>query len=245
MTASEPQADSLISHLMELRARLLRAAIALLLVFVALLPFAQRLYDWLAAPILHHLPVGHLIATGIASPFFAPVTLAFFAALGLAMPYVLYQAWAFVAPGLYRHERRLARPVLVAAVALFYAGAAFAYWLVLPTVFAFLERVTPDHVQRLPDITEYLNFVLVVLFAFGASFEVPVAVVVLVLLRIVTPAQLAEARGYVIVGIFIVAAVLTPPDAVSQLMLAVPMIGLYEIGLLWARLLVRRRKAAA
>jgi len=232
--------DSLIGHLLELRTRLLRAIIALLLVFFALLPFANRLYSWLARPLLATLPAGaHLVAIEVASPFFTPVKLAFFAALMLAMPYLLYQAWAFVAPGLYRHERRLARPLLAAAVALFYLGCAFAYFLVLPMVFGFLNRVTPIGVTMMTDISHYLDFVLVMFVAFGTSFEVPVAVVVLVLLGLVTPAQLSQARGYVTVGIFIVAAVITPPDAISQLLLAIPMLLLYEIGLVAARLVAR------
>ena len=234
--------ESLIGHLIELRSRLLRAVIALLLVFFALLPFANRLYSWLAKPLLKALPAGaHLVAIEVASPFFTPIKLAFFAALMLAMPYLLYQAWAFVAPGLYRHEKRLARPILAAAVALFYLGCAFAYFLVLPMVFAFLNRVTPAGVTMMTDISQYLDFVLVLFVAFGASFEVPVAVVILVLLGLVTPAQLAQARGYVTVGIFILAAVITPPDAISQLLLAIPMLLLYEIGLLAARMITRTK----
>lgn len=241
MTTEDARPESLLAHLIELRARLLRGAIALLLVFVALLPFANELYAWLAQPLLAQLPAGsHLVAIEVASPFFTPIKLAFFAALMLAMPYLLYQAWAFVAPGLYRHEKRLAKPLLVATVLLFYAGCAFAYFLVLPTVFGFLNKVTPEGVTMTTDISRYLDFVLVLFLAFGASFEVPVAVVVLVLIGIVTPAQLREARGYVIVGIFIVAAIITPPDAVSQLMLAIPMMILYEIGLVAARLVARR-----
>ncbi len=238
--------SSLIGHLLELRARLLRAVVVLLLAFFALLPFANRLYSWLAKPLLSALPAGaHLVAIEVASPFFTPVKLAFFAALMLAMPYLLYQAWAFVAPGLYRHEKRMARPLLAAAVALFYLGCAFAYFLVLPMAFAFLNRVTPVGVTMMTDISHYLDFVLVMFVAFGASFEVPVAVVILVLLGLVTPAQLVQARGYVIVGIFVVAAVLTPPDAISQLMLAIPMMVLYELGLVAARLVARPKAAAA
>src|SRR4249919_2355887 len=217
-------ADSLIGHLVELRQRLLRGVTMLVLVFLALLPFAGKLYTWLAAPMLAKLPAGTLqIAIDPLSPFFTPIKLAFFAALLLSMPFLIYQAWAFVAPGLYKHEKRLALPLLGSAVVLFYAGCAFAYYLVLPMVFGFLERVTPVGVQATPDIAHYLDFVLVLFVAFGASFEVPVVVVVLVLLGLVTPAQLEEARGYVIVGIFVIAAVITPPDAISQLMLAIPM----------------------
>lgn len=241
MSTEDARADSLLAHLIELRARLLRSSIALLLVFVALLPFANDLYAWLAQPLLAKLPAGsHLVAIEVASPFFTPIKLAFFAALMLAMPYLLYQAWAFVAPGLYRHEKRLAKPLLIATVLLFYAGCAFAYFLVLPMVFGFLNKVTPEGVTMTTDISRYLDFVLVLFLAFGASFEVPVAVVVLVLIGLVTPEQLREARGYVIVGIFIVAAIITPPDAVSQLMLAIPMMILYEIGLLAASMVARR-----
>lgn len=244
MSTEDARADSLLAHLIELRARLLRSSIALLLVFVALLPFANDLYAWLAQPLLAKLPAGsHLVAIEVASPFFTPIKLAFFAALMLAMPYLLYQAWAFVAPGLYRHEKRLAKPLLVATVLLFYAGCAFAYFLVLPMVFGFLNKVTPEGVTMTTDISRYLDFVLVLFLAFGASFEVPVAVVVLVLIGLVTPEQLREARGYVIVGIFIVAAIITPPDAVSQLMLAIPMMILYEIGLIAARMVARRPRA--
>lgn len=237
--------ESLMGHLLELRSRLLKAVLAILVVFLALLPFGNRIYAGLAAPLLAKLPAGgQLVAIDVASPFFTPVKLSFFVALMLAMPVLLYQAWAFVAPGLYQNERRLARPLLVAAVSLFYIGCAFAYFLVLPTVFGFLTAVTPDGVAMMTDITRYLDFVLVIFLAFGLSFELPVAVVVLVLLGVVTPAQLREARGYVIVGVFILAAVITPPDVVSQLMLAIPMCLLYEVGII-AGALLRPRPAAA
>ena len=237
--------QSIFAHLIELRARLLRAVAALLLVFFALVPFANRLYAWLAQPLLAKLPAGsELVAIDVPSPFLTPVKLAFVAAVMLAMPVLLYQAWAFVAPGLYRHEKRYARPLLVAAVLLFYTGCAFAYYLVLPMVFGFLTRITPPGVRMMTDISHYLDFVLVMFLAFGASFEVPVAVVVLVLLGVVTPAQLSEFRGYVIVAIFVIAAIITPPDVVSQLLLAIPMMALYELGVIAARLLARKRDPA-
>jgi sec-independent protein translocase protein TatC len=242
---AETTETGLFSHLLELRARLLRAVGALLLVFVALVPFANRLYAWLAQPLLAKLPPGsELVAIDVPSPFLTPVKLAFVAAVMLTMPVLLYQAWAFVAPGLYRHEKRYARPLLVAAVALFYTGCAFAYFLVLPMVFGFLTRVTPPGVRMMTDISHYLDFVLVMFLAFGASFEVPVAVVVLVLLGIVTPKQLSEFRGYVVVGIFVIAAIITPPDVVSQLMLALPMMALYELGVIAARMVARKPAAA-
>jgi sec-independent protein translocase protein TatC len=236
----------LIDHLIELRARLLRAVTGLIVVFIAFLPFANKLYAWLAQPLLAKLPAGgQLIATGVASPFFAPVKLAFFAALFVSVPWLLYQAWAFVAPGLYQREKRLALPLLASAVSLFYAGCAFAYFLVLPSVFGFLTKVTPEGVAMMTDIQAYLDFVLVIFLAFGASFELPVALVILVLLGWVTPQQLRESRGYAIVGVFIVAAVITPPDVVSQLMLAIPMCVLYEIGILAARWVAPKRDATA
>ena len=234
----------LIAHLLELRARLLRGIVGLLLVLACLLPFANRLYALLAQPLLDKLPKGgQLIATQVASPFFAPMKLAFFAASMIAMPWLLYQAWAFVAPGLYRREKRLALPLLSSALLLFYAGCAFAYFLVLPMVFGFLARVTPDGVAMMTDISSYLDFVLVLFLAFGLAFELPVALVILALLGWVTPAQLREGRGYAVVGIFIVAAVLTPPDVVSQLMLAIPMCLLYEAGIIAASLLAPRVQA--
>ena len=234
--------SSLIEHLVELRTRLLRAMTGLGIALVALLPFANRLYGWFAQPLLDKLPQGaHLIAVEVASPFFAPLKLALFAAVLVTMPWLLYQAWAFVAPGLYRREKRLALPLLVSAVALFYAGCAFAFFLVLPAVFGFLTAVTPDGVAMMTDINAYLNFVLVIFLAFGISFELPVALVILVALGWVTPGQLREWRGYSIVGVFILAAVITPPDVVSQLMLAIPMCLLYEAGIIAARMIVPRR----
>ncbi|HMN34115.1 MAG TPA: twin-arginine translocase subunit TatC [Chiayiivirga sp.] len=238
--------QSLIGHLVELRARLLRAVLAVLAIFIALLPFANRIYTLLSEPLRAKLPAGtQMVAIDVASPFLTPIKLALFTALILAMPVVLYQLWAFVAPGLYRHEQKLARPLLVSAVLLFYVGCAFAYFLVLPAVFGFLTGVAPEGVAMMTDISRYLDFVLVLFLAFGFSFEVPVAVVILVLLGWVSVEQLRESRGYVIVGAFVVAAVITPPDVISQLMLAIPMCLLYEVGLLVARSITRQREADA
>lgn len=237
---------SFFSHLVELRQRLLKAVLAVGVVLLCLLPFANKLYAWLAEPLLRNLPAGgKLVAIEVASPFFTPLKLAFCTALVVAMPVVLYQLWAFVAPGLYRHEKRLGVPLLVSSVALFYLGGAFAYFLVLPTVFSFLAKITPEGVAMMTDIGKYLDFVLVIFFAFGLCFEVPVAVVILVALGWVTPTQLTESRGYVIVGAFVVAAILTPPDVVSQVMLAVPMCLLYEIGIIAARAVTTRPAAPA
>ena len=243
--AADDTERPLVAHLLELRARLLRGAAGLLLVLLALLPFAYTLYAWLAQPLLEKLPAGgQLIATEVASPFFAPLKLAFFVAVVLAMPWLLYQAWAFVAPGLYKREKRLALPLLTSALVLFYAGCAFAFFLVLPAVFGFMAKVTPDGVAMMTDINAYLDFVLVLFLAFGLAFELPVAMLVLVLLGWVSPAQLREGRGYAIVGIFIIAAIVTPPDVISQLMLAIPMCLLYEAGILAASAIARRPAAA-
>jgi len=240
-----PREETLMGHLLELRSRLLKGVLAVVVVFFALIPFANQIYSRLTAPLLAVLPEGtQLVAIEVASPFFIPIKVAFFVAVLLAMPVLIYQAWAFVAPGLYEKEKRMARPLLGAAIVLFYVGCTFAYFLVLPTVFAFLQGTTPDGVAWTPDITQVLDFLLVIFLAFGLSFEMPVAVVVLVVLKVVTPAQLREARGYVIVGVFVVAAIITPPDVVSQIMLAVPMWLLYELGILAGVLLARQPKAA-
>lgn len=240
-SADDDVQGRLLDHLIELRVRLLRAVVGLLIAFVALLPFANRLYGWLAQPLLDKLPKGgQLIAIEVASPFFAPIKLAFFVALVVAMPWLLYQLWAFVAPGLYRREKKLAMPLLGSSLVLFYAGCAFAYFLVLPAVFTFLAKVTPSGVAMMTDINAYLDFVLVIFLAFGASFELPVALVILVLLGWVTPAQLREWRGYAIVGIFVIAAIITPPDVISQLLLAIPMLLLYEAGIFAAGLVTPR-----
>ena len=244
MDPATPETESespLMEHLLELRSRIMRALAGLALVLVAVLPFANRLYAWLAAPLLEKLPEGgQLIAVEVASPFFTPLKLAFFAAILGSAPWLLYQAWAFVAPGLYQREKRLAMPLLASAVVLFYTGCAFAFFIVLPSVFGFLTAIKPEGVAMMTDINAYLDFVLVIFLAFGASFELPVALVILVLLGWVTPDQLRAGRGYAIVGIFVLAAVITPPDVVSQLLLAVPMCLLYEAGILAARLLGRR-----
>ena len=239
-------AGSLLDHLVELRSRLLRGIVGVVVALLALLPFTSQLYTWLALPLVSRLPAGQqMIALNPAGAFFAPIKLAFFVAVFAAAPWLLYQAWAFIAPGLYRREKKLAVPLLGSSVALFYAGCAFAYFLVLPMVFRFLLAFKPDIVAITPDINAYLEFVLVIFLAFGISFELPVALVILVLLGWVTPAQLREWRGYAIVGIFIVAAVITPPDVVSQLLLAIPMILLYEAGIVAARAVAPDTPAAS
>lgn len=234
---------SFLSHLLELRNRLLYALIAIGVTFVALVPFSNEVYSLLARPLLGVLPKGaNMIATEVASPFLTPIRLTLAVAFVVAMPFVLYQLWAFVAPGLYRHEKRIAMPLLLSSIVLFYAGMAFAYFAVFPVAFGFFARSAPEGVVMMTDIKSYLDFVFSMFFAFGIAFEVPVAVVILSLMGIVDPAALARQRSYVIVGAFVVAAVLTPPDVFSQVLLAIPMIGLFEIGLFFAR---RLRTVAA
>lgn len=223
----------LFAHLLELRTRLIKAAATVLLLLVALVPVANRLYSLLAAPLVARLPQGaHLIATEVTSPFLTPLKLTFYVALLISMPVILYQLWAFVSPGLYRKEKRLARPLLVAALLLFYLGCAFAYYLVLPAAFRFLTAMTPSGVEMMTDINHYLDFVMLVFFAFGLCFEVPVAVVILAATGVVGLAKLRSSRRYVLVGVFAVSALITPPDITSMIMLAIPMYLLYELGLL-------------
>ena len=237
---------SLISHLLELRERLIRALMAIGLLFIPCAIYANRLFTLVAQPLLKMLPKGGgLIATGVAAPFTTPFKLAFFVALFAAMPYVLYQVWAFIAPGLYRHEKRFALPLLISSVVLFYLGMTFAYFAVFPAIFHFFAATTPKGVAMMTDITQYLDFVLVMFFAFGVAFELPVAVVLLVAMNVVTVERLRAMRGYVLLGVFIVAAFVTPPDAISQSIMALPMYLLFETGVLMARILVRPKSEPA
>lgn len=224
--------ESFIAHLIELRTRLLHSIAALLLVFVCLFPFAGELYALLAHPLLAKLPKGgQMIATDVTTPFFVPLKMALMASLLIALPYILYQIWRFVAPGLYAHERRMVLPLIAASTILFYCGMAFAYFAVFPIVFGFITASAPQGVAVMTDIDKYLSFVLTMFVAFGMTFQVPVAVVVLVRMGVVTPAKLREIRPYVIVGAFIAGAIFTPPDVVSQFMLAMPLWLLYEAGI--------------
>jgi len=236
---------TLISHLLELRDRLMRAMLGVAICCIPCLMYMNQLFSFVAKPLIQKLPAGaSLIATSVVSPFTVPFKLAFLVALGVAMPYVLYQAWAFVAPGLYRHEKKLAVPLLVTSIVLFYAGAAFAYYLVFPVMLSFFVSTTPTGVQMMTDMNSYLDFVMILLLAFGAAFEVPVATVLLVWSGIVRLQTLKKNRGLVLLGIFIFAAFVTPPDAVSQSFLAVPMYLLYEVGILMAQLLLKDKLAA-
>ncbi|MBM4216928.1 MAG: twin-arginine translocase subunit TatC [Gammaproteobacteria bacterium] len=233
---------TLISHLLELRDRLLRAFLAVIVVFIPIVFFANEVFTFVAQPLIDQLPKGaSLIATSVISPFMTPFKLAFFVALFLAMPFVLHQVWAFVAPGLYRHEKRFALPLLVSSIILFYAGIAFAYFIVFPVMFQFFANTTPAGVTMMTDIANYMDFVLTMFLCFGLAFEIPVVVVLIVLTGLVKVDKLTEIRGYVLIGIFVVAALLTPPDAISQTIMAVPMYLLYEGGLAMARLMNRMR----
>lgn len=242
MTQAAPQ-ETFISHLVELRTRLVRAVVAVLAVFIVLFiyPGPSAIYDVLAQPMLAALPQGtRMIATGVITPFMVPVKVTLMAAFVLALPVVLYQAWAFVAPGLYKHEQKLAMPLIASSTLLFLLGMAFCYFVVFRTVFHFIAGFAPESITPAPDIEAYVSFVMTMFIAFGVTFEVPVAVVLLVKSGLVTVEKLRSARGYVIVGAFVIAAVVTPPDVLSQFMLAVPLCILFELGLLISKMIERK-----
>jgi len=242
---SNLEEQPLISHLLELRTRVTRMVIAILVLLVAFFPFGNDIYIFVAAPLMDVMPEGtSMIATQVASPFLTPFKLALVTAVFVAMPYLLHQLWSFIAPGLYQHEKRLAVPLLASSVLLFYAGASFAYFVVFPLVFAFLTSVAPEGVAVATDITAYLDFVLTLFFAFGISFEVPIATILLVLAGMTTPDKLAQKRPFVVVGAFVIGMLLTPPDVISQTLLAVPIWLLFEVGIFFSRLLKRKPKDA-
>jgi sec-independent protein translocase protein TatC len=235
---------TLISHLLELRTRLMRIAISVVIVFIPLVFFANDLFTLVAKPLIEKLPEGtSLIATSVVAPFMTPLKLALVTAIFVAIPYILHQVWGFVSPGLYQREKRFAMPLLVSSILLFYAGVAFAYFILFPIIFAFFASTTPEGVKMMTDISSYLDFTLLLFFAFGLAFEMPVATVLLVATGLVKVETLQKNRGYVLLGIFIVAAFLTPPDAISQTFMAVPMYLLYEVGILFSRMIVRNRQA--
>lgn len=237
---SSSNEDTFITHLIELRTRLIRAIIAVLAVFLCLVNWARDIYSLLAQPMLAALPQGgHMIATDVAGAFFVPMKVTLMVAFLIALPYVLYQAWAFVAPGLYANERKLTGPLLVASVALFFTGMAFAFFIVFPTVFTFVNKFAPDGVAIMTDIDKYLSFVMTTFLAFGVTFEVPVIVIMLVKAGILSVEKLKEIRPYVIVGAFVIGALFTPPDILSQFLLAVPLLLLYEAGILIAGMLFK------
>lgn len=237
---ASPPEDSFISHLVELRNRLMKASLAIVVVFLCLMPWAGAIYDLMAHPMMVALPAGSkMIATGVITPFLIPVKVTLLIAFIIALPVVLYQAWAFVAPGLYAHEKRLIAPLVVSSSLLFVAGVAFCYFLVFGVVFKFVNNFAPASIAVAPDIESYFGFVMTMFIAFGLTFEVPIVVIVLVRMGLVSVEKLKQIRPYVIVGAFIIAAVVTPPDVMSQLLLAIPLCVLYEIGLLVAPLFVK------
>ena len=238
--SAPPQDETFFSHLIELRDRLIRALGSIFIVFVPLAFYARELYALLAAPLLAKLPAGgQMIATDVVGVFLVPMKVALMVSFLIALPYVLYQVWAFIAPGLYAHEKKMAIPTVAASVALFFVGMAFAYFAFFPMVFGFMATFAPEGVAWMTDIEKYLSFVLTMFLAFGITFEVPIIVIVLAKLGLVTVEKLREWRPYVIVGAFIIAAVMTPPDVISQFMMAVPLCLLYEIGILLAQWLVK------
>ncbi len=233
----------LVAHLTELRDKLLRAILAVLIVFIGLFPFANEIYAFVSEPLRAILPEGAtMIATEVASPFLTPFKLTLVAAIFLAIPYVLYQAWSFIAPGMYRHEKRLAIPLLISSIILFYAGAAFAYYVVFPLIFAFFTSVGPADVTIMTDINRYLDFVLKLFFAFGIAFEIPIAAVLLIWAGITTPEALGRKRPYIIVGCFVFGMLLTPPDIISQSLLAIPMWILFEFGVFFGKFVQTRNQ---
>jgi sec-independent protein translocase protein TatC len=235
--------QGLIAHLIELRGRLLRSIAAITVVLLALMPFANRIYSWLADPLLRHLPSnGSMIAIGVVSPFMIPFKLTALLSVFITVPYLLYQLWAFIAPGLYRHEKRFALPLLFSSTVLFYSGVAFAYFLVLPLVLRFMIGIAPAGISVMPDIGNYLDFAMAMFLAFGLAFEIPVATVLLVATGLTSVATLVAARPYVVVGAFVVGMLLTPPDVISQTMLAIPMWFLYEMGIITSRTIIKRRE---
>lgn len=238
--ATEDKEQTFISHLIEIRERLLKIVAVVVVIFLALFYFAADLYGWLAQPLLRYLPENaSMIATQVASPFLAPFKLSMVLAIFIAVPFIFYQIWAFVAPGLYKHEQKLVLPLLISSTLLFYAGVAFAYYLIFPLVFQFFTSITLEGVTTMTDITEYLDFVLKMFIAFGLSFEVPVAVILLTRMGVMSIQSLIEKRPYVIVGSFVIGMLITPPDVISQILLAVPMWMLFELGLVVAKMTVK------
>jgi sec-independent protein translocase protein TatC len=252
-TTQDPQATQyqgsqeqpFMTHLLELRDRLLRIITLVFILFVGLFYFANDIYQFLAAPLIATLPEGqNMIATGVVSPFLTPFKLTLVVSIFIAIPYILHQAWSFIAPGLYKHEKRLAFPLLFSSIVLYYAGMAFAYFLVFPVVFGFMATTTPEGVTHAPDIATYLDFALKLFFAFGVAFEVPIATILLILTGATTAEKLGQKRPFIIVGAFVIGMLLTPPDIVSQVMLAIPMWLLFEVGLIFSRVIKRRAKEA-
>lgn len=240
---ADDQSLSLMDHLIELRGRLLKASLAVIVVLAGLLPFSRQIFSAAARPMLEHLPPeSRMIAIDVAAPFLTPFKLTLMVAILIAIPFVMYQIWAFVAPGLFRNEKRLAKPILISSVLLFYSGCAFAFFVVFPLMFGFFTNIAPDGVAVMTDISKYLDFVLALFLAFGLAFEIPVVTLILVALRVVSRKQLAAKRPYVIIGVFALGMMLTPPDVISQTLLALPMWLLFEAGLIMCRILLPERE---
>jgi len=240
---SDSKEQSLLDHLIELRDRLLHMVLAVLILFLALFPFSEQIFSTVAQPLLALMPEGtSMIATGVTSPFLVPFKLVLLLAVLLAVPYLLHQLWAFVAPGLYRHEKKLAVPLLISSVFLFYCGIAFAYFVVFPLLFAFFIAVAPEGVAVMTDIGQYLDFIIAIFFAFGIAFEVPVATFLLILAGVTTADNMAKKRPYIVVGAFVIGMMLTPPDVISQSLLAIPMWALFEIGLIMSRIFIKPKQ---
>ncbi|MBU2885569.1 twin-arginine translocase subunit TatC [Gilvimarinus agarilyticus] len=243
MSNSNDQELPLVQHLIELRNRLLKALLVIGVVCACLLPFASEIYQFVSAPLQAYLPDNNsMIATDVASPFLTPFKLTLFTAFIVSVPFVLYQIWAFIAPGLYRHEKRLALPILASSVMLFYLGMAFAYFVVFPLIFGFFTSVGPANVAIMTDISRYLDFVLKIFFAFGVAFEIPIATILLILAGVISADGMARKRPYVVVGCFIIGMLLTPPDIISQTLLALPMWVLFEAGIFFGRILQKKRE---
>jgi len=234
--------QTFISHLLELRDRLIKVVISILVIVVVQLPFAGKIYTIMARPVMAYLPEGNsMIATGVLSPFLTPFKMVFILGIIISMPVIIYQAWAFIAPGLYKHEKRIAKPLLISSIFLFYLGCVFAYFVIFPILFQFIPSISPVGVNYMPDITSYLDIVVRLFFAFGLAFEMPIAVILMILMGVTTPEKLAKNRPYVVVGVFVIGMILTPPDIISQTLMAIPMWLLFEIGIIMGRILKKRR----
>ena len=239
---NETQETGFMSHLIELRDRLLRMVLVVLVLFIALFGFSEEIFTFVAQPLISLMPEGtSMIATGVAAPFLVPFKLVLMLSVFIAVPYLLYQMWAFVAPGLYKNEKSMAAPLLVSSVILFYCGVAFAYYVLFPLLFGFLIAISPEGVEMMTDIGQYLDFILAIFFAFGIAFEVPIAVFLLIMIGATTPESLSEKRPYIVVGAFVIGMLLTPPDIISQTILALPMLLLFEAGLIISRIVLKRR----
>lgn len=236
------ESQTFVSHLIELRSRLIKAVAAILIIVIVQLPFAGEIYALMARPVMAYLPEGSsMIATGVLSPFLTPFKMVFILGIIIAMPFVLYQIWAFIAPGLYKSEKRIARPLLVSSIFLFYLGCLFAYFVIFPILFQFIPSIAPAGVNYMPDINSYLDIVVRLFFAFGLAFEMPIAVILMILLGVTTPDKLANNRPYVVVTVFVIGMLLTPPDIISQTLMAIPMWLLFEIGIIMGRILKKKK----